>query len=150
MGFTKISQDRSGGSDPCGQAATAESVERVHRKLCLEELRGIFGIEGCGGSCAEARPTETSQARSGIRSRIRVKYFPWFQPSQFIHELALCRCPVELCYPKLPGGDIHTGQSNDELTLGRLGRGVGVGDGRQEMRFSGRKEFNINQRPRRI
>src|SRR6267378_1710254 len=133
LGFTKISQDRSSGSDPGGQAATAESIERVHRKLCLEELRGIFGIEGCRRLCAEAWPMQASQTRSGIRIGIGVKYFPWFQPSQFIHELAFCLCPLVLCHPKLPGGDIYTGQSNDRLSLGRWGRGVGEGHSRQEM-----------------
>jgi hypothetical protein len=36
LGFTKISQDRSGGSDPGAQAAAAESVKRLHGELCLE------------------------------------------------------------------------------------------------------------------
>ena len=36
LGLTKVSQDRSRGSDPGGQSTTAESVERVHRELCLK------------------------------------------------------------------------------------------------------------------
>ena len=95
--------------------------------------------------CAEAWPTQTSQARSGIRIGIGVKYFPWFQPSQFIHELDLCLCPLELCHPKLPGGDVQTGQPNDGLSLGRWGRGVGKGDSHQKMRFSRGKEFSVDQ-----
>ncbi len=78
LGLTKISQDRSGGSNPGGQAATAESVERVHCKLRLEQLCSLFGIKGGRGLCTETWPMQTRQTRSGIRMRIRVEHFPWF------------------------------------------------------------------------
>ena len=77
-----------------------------------------------------------------------MEQLPRFQPSQFIHELDLCLCPLELCHPKLPGGDVHTGQSNDGLSLGRWGRGVGEGDSHKKMRFSRGKEFSVDQRAR--
>ena len=98
--------------------------------------------------CAEPWPTQASQARSSIRRRIGVEYFPWFQASQFIHQLGLCPCILEFCDPKLPGRDVYTGQTNDGSPLGRGNRVVGEGDSCQEMRFPRRKELRINQRPR--
>jgi hypothetical protein len=40
---------------------------------------------------------------------IGMKYFSWFQPSQFVHEPDFRLCPLELCHPKLSGRDVQTG-----------------------------------------
>ena len=130
LGFPNISQNRSGCPNPGGQATAAESIERVHRKLFLEQLRGIFGVERGQGLWAEPWSAQSSQAGSGICRGAVMKYFPWLHPSQFVHELALCLYPLELDDPKLSSGQVQRSQSNDGELLGGSGRGMGEGDGR--------------------
>src|SRR4029077_19582812 len=78
LSLTKISQDRSSGSDSSGQASTVESVERVDCKLRPKHLFGLFGIEGGRGLSEEPWSAQASKTRSGIRKRILREHFPWF------------------------------------------------------------------------